>query len=96
MEFANPLKDGERQALRDARGIPLPGEVVRIDVMRRGEGFGAQYGEKRAGEWEFASYTPQGAPVMPPADGAQCADCHRNAGVDNDFVFRSRAKSVSP
>ncbi len=96
MEFANPLEDGEGQPLRDARGIPLPGEVVRIDVMRRGQGFGAHYGEKRAGEWEFASYTPQGAPVMPPTDGAQCADCHRNAGANNDFVFRMRPTPGAP
>lgn len=91
MEFANALKDGEGQLLRDPQGMPLRGEVVRVDVMRRGAGFGAHYGEKRAGEWEFASYTPEGAPIQPPANGAQCADCHRNAGENNDFVFRMRS-----
>jgi ketosteroid isomerase-like protein len=96
MEFANPLKDGEGQVLRDEQGVPMPGEVVRIDVMRRGAGYGAHYGDKRAGEWEFASYTPSGAAVMPPANGASCADCHRNAGADNDFVFRMRAKPGAP
>ncbi len=96
MEFANPLKDGEGQVLRDEQGVPMPGEVVRIDVMRRGAGYGAHYGDKRAGEWEFASYTPTGAAVMPPANGASCADCHRNAGADNDFVFRMRAKPGAP
>lgn len=90
MEFANPLVDGEGQLLRDEKGIPLPGDVVRVDVMRRGAGYGASYGEQRAGEWEFASYRPDGAPLMPPVNGAQCADCHRNAGADNDFVFRMR------
>lgn len=90
MEFANPQRDGEGELLRDARGTPLKGEIVRIDVMRRGVGFGAAYGENRAGEWEFASYRPDGSTLMSPDKTAHCAGCHRNAGADKDFVFRTR------
>lgn len=90
MEFANPQRDGEGQLLRDARGTPLKGEIVHIDVMRRGDGFGEAYGENRAGEWEFASYRPDGSTLMSPDKTAHCAGCHRNAGVDKDFVFRTR------
>jgi ketosteroid isomerase-like protein len=90
MEFANPQRDGEGELLRDARGTPLKGEIVRIDVMRRGSGFGEAYGESRAGEWEFASYRPDGSTLTAPDKTAHCAACHRNAGADKDFVFRTR------
>jgi uncharacterized protein (TIGR02246 family) len=96
MEFATPLKDGEGELLRDEKGIPLPGEVVRVDVMRRGADYGAAYGGSRAGEWEFASYRPDGAPMMPPVNGAQCAGCHRKAGAENDFVYRMRPPAGVP
>ncbi len=90
MEFAKPQRDGEGELLRDARGVPLKGEIERIDVMRRGDGFGTAYGENRAGEWEFASYRPDGSTLTAPDKTAHCAGCHRNAGADKDFVFRTR------
>lgn len=90
MEFAQPLRDGEGELLRDAKGAPMRGEVVHVDVMRRVAGFGAAYGEDRAGEWQFASYRVNGGTLIAPADGAHCAGCHRNAGAERDFVFRTR------
>jgi ketosteroid isomerase-like protein len=91
MEYALSLKDGEGELLRDSRGALRKGEVVRVDVMRRGRGFGAPYGDKRAGEWEFSSYRRDGSTLIPPVNGVDCAACHRNAGAEKDFVFRSRA-----
>ena len=91
MEFADAQRDGEGQLLRDAKGAPLKGEVLHVDVMRRGAGFGEAYGESRAGEWEFASYAPDGRTLQSPDKTAHCAGCHRNAGADKDFVFRTRA-----
>jgi hypothetical protein len=90
MEFARPQIDGEGELLRDARGTPLKGEIEHIDVMRRGAGFGEAYGENRAGEWEFASYAADGRTLQSPGQTAHCAGCHRNAGADKDFVFRTR------
>ena len=90
MEFANPQRDGEGELLRDRHGTPLKGEIVRIDVMRRGTGFGEGYGENRAGEWEFASYRPDGSTLATADKTGHCAACHRNAGADKDFVFRTR------
>ena len=95
MEFAKPQIDGEGELLRDARGVPLKGEIEHIDVMRRGSGFGEAYGENRAGEWEFASYGPDGRTLQSPDKTAHCAGCHRNAGADKDFVFRTRPWSTS-
>ena len=91
MEYAQPVKDGEGELLRDSQGALRKGEVVRVDVMRKGQGFGAPYGDQRAGDWEFSSFRRDGSAFLPPANGAACAACHRNAGADKDFVFRSRA-----
>jgi hypothetical protein len=90
MEFAEAQRDGEGELLRDAKGMPLRGRVEHIDVMRRGAGFGEGYGENRAGEWEFASYRADGSTLQSPDKTAHCAGCHRNAGADKDFVFRTR------
>jgi hypothetical protein len=96
MEFARPRTDGMGQLLRDPQGQPLRGEIEHVDVMRRGAGFGAAYGESRSGEWEFASYGPAGN-VLVAADGAaQCAACHLKAGANRDFVFRKRSWDVKP
>jgi ketosteroid isomerase-like protein len=93
MEFAKPARDGEGELMRDARGEPLKGPIDHIDVMRRGPGFGAAYGAERAGEWEFASYRSDGSVRIASANAGHCAACHRNAGAEKDFVFRTRAWS---
>jgi ketosteroid isomerase-like protein len=94
MEFAEPQRDGEGQLLRDARGVPLASGVERIDVMRRVAGFGAVYGEDRAGEWAFSTYRPDGGTVLAPEQARSCAGCHRRAGAAKDYVFRSRRWST--
>lgn len=94
MEFAEPQRDGEDQLLRDARGQLLPGKIAHIDVMRRGAGYGAGYGDNRAGEWEFASYASDGSVRVSAAQGERCAGCHRKAGAEKDFVYRLRSWSV--
>lgn len=84
--------------LRDSDGMFLKGNVVRLDVMERGSGFGEVYGEDRAGEWEFASFQPDGTPLtqawpdspgVPPAAPAKCAACHARVAT-RDFVFAGR------
>jgi ketosteroid isomerase-like protein len=94
MEFAAPFRDGEGQLLRDSAGKLIKGEVAHVDVMRRGDGFGEGYGASRAGEWEFASYGRDGKTLIAPANAGHCAACHgMRAGVEKDYVFRSRPKS---
>jgi Cytochrome P460 len=95
MEWANTLKDDEGTFVRDSKGEPRAGKVVRIDVMRRGKDFGEAYGANRAGEWEFASYTPNGGYLTPPEKSAECAACHAKAGPEKDFVFRLRVPGSS-
>ena len=94
MEWATPRKAADGTPVTGADGLWEKGEVVRIDVMRREAGYGAAYGDKRAGEWEFASYKPDGSPFEPKIDAAACAACHRKPGTARDFVFRGRFPRV--
>ncbi|HWA25727.1 MAG TPA: cytochrome P460 family protein [Lacunisphaera sp.] len=90
MEWAEPLKGEDGALLTDANGLWRKGRVVRVDVMRRERGYGEAYGEKRAGEWEFASYLPDGTRVESAGKPVSCAQCHRKAGVERDYVFQGR------
>ncbi len=76
MEWATPIAGADGTPLTDADGLWKKGQVVRIDVMRREAGYGAAYGDKRAGEWEFASYRADGTPFEPKVDASACAACH--------------------
>jgi hypothetical protein len=91
VEFSDALRDANNQIVRDANGALKKGAVERIDVMKRGNGFGEAYGANRSGEWEYAGYRLDGSYTTPPEKSAQCAACHRTAGPENDFVFRMRA-----
>jgi uncharacterized protein (TIGR02246 family) len=90
MEFAHGVRDGETRLMRDESGTPLKADVARVDVMRRERGYGEAYGENRAGEWEFASYRPDGTTLIAPEDAGACAACHRKAGAERDFVYGLR------
>ena len=90
MEWATPRKAADGTPITGADGLWQKGDVVRLDVMRREAGYGASYGDKRAGEWEFASYTADGKPFAPAIDAAACAACHTKPGAARDFVFRGR------
>ena len=92
MEFAHGVRDGEAQLMHDESGTPLKGDVARIDVMRRERGYGEVYGDSRAGEWEFASYRPDGTTLIAPENAGSCAACHRKAGAERDFVYGLRVK----
>ena len=89
MEWATPQKAADGSLLTDAQGLWRKGEVVRLDVMRREAGYGAGYAT-RAGDWEFASYHPDGRPFEPAIDAGACAACHAKPGPGRDFVFRGR------
>ena len=90
MEWSTPKKGPDGAPIAGADGLWQKGEVVRVDVMRRQAGYGAAYGDKRAGEWEFASYGAVGRPLEPQIDASACAACHAKPGPARDFVFRGR------
>lgn len=96
VEFSDALRDANNQVVRDANGALQIGVIERIDVMKRGKGFGEAYGASRAGEWEFTGYRLDGSYTTPPEKSAHCAACHRKAGPENDFVFRMNAAPAAP
>lgn len=90
VEFGYALKDANDQVVRNADGTAKMA-VDHVDVMKRGKRFGEAYGANRSGEWEFAGYRLDGSYTTPPDKSTQCAACHRQAGPENDFVYRMRA-----
>ncbi|MBA3531182.1 MAG: cytochrome P460 family protein [Ardenticatenales bacterium] len=83
----------------DERGLPIfdaSGHLIReqlnsLMVMRKGEGFGAAYGEARTGAWEYGAYQPDGSYLVAPQQSHSCAACHRQqSSAEADWLFRSR------
>jgi hypothetical protein len=66
------------------------GEVARLDVMRKEKGYGAAYGADKNGDWEYASYSPDGKLITDAAASLACAKCHLKAGMAKDFVYVGR------
>ena len=66
------------------------GAIVRLDVMRKERGYGAAYGADKNGDWEYASYSPEGKLVTDAAASLACAKCHLKAGTEKDFVYVGR------
>jgi hypothetical protein len=94
MEWAKPLRDEKGGLIVDEAGLWRKGDVVRVDVMQHGPGYGESYGAKRSGEWEFATYNPDTTLRIAPGAAQSCAACHRQAGAARDFVFRGRFPKI--
>jgi len=95
MEWWSIAKDEQGKPRRDAGGGLVKDAVVRLDVMRKERGFGAGYQDDRSGEWEFASYAPDGKLLTTAAEGKACAGCHKKAGETRDFVYVGRFKPAT-
>jgi plastocyanin len=93
-------EDAAGEPLFDANGRFIPNNFTTVFVMRKEQGFGADYKELRNGEWEYVSYTPDGAPATLPSASGSCALCHltggslalsdasKDWGAQWDYVFR--------
>jgi len=66
------------------------GEIARLDVMRKEKGYGTAYGADQNGDWEYASYSPDGKLITDAAASLACAKCHLKAGAGKDFVYVGR------
>ena len=76
-----PLKDGE------GRFVPTD-RVVSVWVQEKRQGWGAEYPPaQRAGEWEFASFLPDGS-RQADAKIAECRTCHKKQATQ-DYTFRA-------
>jgi len=93
-------EDSAGEPVLDPSGRFIPANLTTIFVMRKEQGFGTDYKELRNGEWEYASYRPDGTTATAPSGTGSCALCHltggslslsaasRNVGAQWDYVFR--------
>ncbi len=111
METYAAARDASGEPVLDANGrFTIPdGTVPTVAVMRKEKGFGVDYGIIRNGEWEYASYHPDGTTATPPSATGVCAACHLTGasatgvpisansvdiGKQWDYVFRPELFAV--
>jgi plastocyanin len=74
----------------DDKGHFIRENLVSLHVMRKEKGFGADYKQFQAGEWEFVGYRPDGSILNAPEATGFCADCHSAALTEKtDWTFRA-------
>jgi plastocyanin len=84
----------------DANGRFVRGPLTTVFASRKEQGFGAEYGPIRGGEWEYVSYNPDWSYATAPANSGSCALCHLTGTAStaatyppvnavNDYVFRA-------
>ena len=90
MEVYRGLTDDDGSVLLDEGGRFLRGDLFGLFVQRKEPGFGEAYQEFRSGEWEYATYRPDGSALFPIENTGNCAKCHlEQGGTASDFVFRA-------
>ena len=91
METWASLKDAATNPILDANGRYQkdPAATPTIFVMKKGKGFGVDYGVNRTGEWEYTAYRPDKTYQTTPQNSAACAVCHSVSNQALDWVFRS-------
>lgn len=80
--------DEKGNPVKDANGRFMKGKPVGVSVMEKREGWGAEYtAEMRNGEWEYASFLPDGQPNAKANAGIKsCFMCHK-PHEKQDFVM---------
>lgn len=96
MENWSPLTDADDNLVYDSEGRLIRSVLNTVGVMRKGPGFGEEYGNARSGEWEYVTYFPDGSVQTPPEGTASCASCHAvGATAERDFVFRTNVRFLA-
>lgn len=82
VKSGRPIPAGTHFVLVDHRD----GELYRYFVMEKGEGFGADYDERRrTADWQFQWFWPDKSVNMQ-ENTARCQSCHRSQ-ADSDFLY---------
>ncbi|SMF90206.1 Cytochrome P460 [Azospirillum oryzae] len=82
VKSGRPIPAGTHFVLVDHRD----GELYRYFVMEKGEGFGADYDERRrTADWQFQWFWPDKSVNME-ENTARCQSCHRSQ-ADSDFLY---------
>jgi hypothetical protein len=99
-EIYPAVLDSSGNPTLDDNGRYVRGNLTTIWVMRKEQGFGAEYQQIRTGEWEYVAYNPDGSYNTAPAQSGTCALCHQTGSslppavnlapgnARNDYVFR--------
>jgi plastocyanin len=70
--------DAQGVPVKDANGRFKKGKLTAVTVMEKRDGFGAKLApELRNGEWEYASFLPDGNRNPQQADTTACFQCHK-------------------
>jgi len=93
METWRARLDAQGVPIRNAEGRYEKDSLVGIFVMRKDKWFGRRYRENQTGDWEYASFAPDGTPsVVGEAANQGCAVCHLDAGLSRDWVYRANIR----
>lgn len=98
METYRAKVDAQGTVMEDANGRFIREALTGIFVMRKEEGFGADYGALQTGNWEYVAFRPDAKTYLTePKNTAACAACHAALKVlpTSDFVFRTNL-AVAP
>ena len=78
--------DAQGSPVKDDNGRLIKGEILGINVMQKGKGWGAEYPDTlRNGEWEYRAFNANNAP-NDQAKLTACFECHK-AQESQDFVY---------
>jgi plastocyanin len=89
METWRTKEDAQGNVVKDARGHYVRESLAGVFVMRKEQGFGADYQNLRTGEWEYVAYRPDGTYLTKPEGTFSCAACHlAGSNKESDWVFR--------
>ncbi len=79
--------DAANQPIFDPAGRMVKDQLRAVNVMEKRKGWGTEYPETlRNGEWEYASFNPQGVKSQNPTTG--CFECHGTLnGLNMDFIY---------
>ena len=87
MEVFKAQKDMSGEFAKDTQGNLVKGDLAKVLVMQKGEGWGmnAPAGKKN-GNWIYSAFKPNGERLD--VDYAKCRSCHLPLGDAKDYVHR--------
>jgi plastocyanin len=79
--------DAQGNPVKDEKGRFRKGKLTGVTVMEKRAGWGTEYpAEQRNGNWEYASFMPDGSPNAAAANTQPCFACHK-PHEKQDFVI---------
>lgn len=92
LKAGEDVPDGTQVILQDWR----EGEVYRLFVMEKGEGFGEAYDTRsRTGDWQFQWYWPDGS-INTDENTQRCRSCHMSREGRSFMYTYSDARAFEP